>query len=111
MRELALAVGVVATLGSWYVAEVDSLATLVLFTAYLFAPWAFLAFGRLRLGHFARGAAVAGLALMAVGMYVSVAASDSSTAALGLVALPVYQGLAVAGVVGFGRWNARRTSS
>ncbi len=91
MKPLALVVGAVASLASWYFVDDADPFELLLFTVYLFSPYGFLAFKPTRLGNVARGAALLVLTVMTVGMYLSVATSESSTAAIGLVMLPLYQ--------------------
>lgn len=97
MRVLALVLGVAAVIASWYFAEEFAL-ELLIFSAYLFSPYALLAFGAQGLRPVARGVAIFLLAAMTVGMYEAIWTDDSSTAALGFVVLPVYQLLAIAAI-------------
>ncbi len=97
MRVVALVLGVSAVIAAWYFAEEFS-PELLVFSAYLFSPYALLAFGARGLGPSARGIAIALIAAMTVGMYEAIWTDDSSTAALGFVVLPVYQLLAIGAV-------------
>lgn len=91
MKQVALIFGVAAVIGALYlVGDADPLFALVL-GVYVFAPWAFLAFRARGLGSRARGVAVGLLATMTVCTYVVVATDDSSTGALALLFLPLYQ--------------------
>lgn len=94
--------GVSAVIASWYYVGELSLG-LLLFSAYLFAPWAMLAYGAGSLAPLARGVAVALIAAMTIAMYASIWTDDSSTAALGFLWLPVYQWLAIGAVIAFQR--------
>ena len=100
MRVLALVVGVAAVIASWYFAEEFAL-DLLIFSAYLFSPYALLAFGARGLGPVARAVAIFLIAAMTVGMYEEIWTDDSSTAALGFVVLPGYQLLAIAAIAVF----------
>ncbi len=100
MRSLALVLGVGAVIASWYFVDEFAVDLLILW-AYLFSPWALLAFGAGSLGSVARGVALFLVTAMTVGMYVTIARDDSSTAALGLLWLPLGQWLAIGVVVAF----------
>lgn len=98
MRVLALVCGVCAVVASWYFAE-ESSPELLILSAYLFFPYALLAFGARGLATAPRGIAISLIAAMTVGMYAAIGADDSSTAALGFGVLPLYQLLAIGAVV------------
>ena len=97
MRVLALVLGVSAVIASWYFADEFAL-ELLIFSAYLFSPYALLAFGASGLGPAARGIAIFLIAAITAGMYEAIWTDDSSTAALGFVVLPLYQLLAIGAV-------------
>ena len=110
VRQLALVVGVIAVMASWYSADEFS-PEFLLFDAYLVSPWALLAFGTRELDAAARGIALFVVTAMAVAMYVSIAADDSSTAALGLLWLPPARWLAIGAVLTYQRFVRRNAGA
>lgn len=92
--------GVGAVIASWYFADGLGLGLLI-FSVYLFVPWGVLAFRAGSLTPVGRGVALVLTMALTVGMYVSIWTSDSSTAALGFLWLPLYQGLAIGAVIAF----------
>jgi hypothetical protein len=105
MKSLALVLGVAAALAPSFLAEGFSLGLLV-FGVYLFSPWALLAFGASSLGTVARGVAVLVVTGLTVYMYGLIWTSDSSTAPLGFVWLPIYQWLAIGVIFALQRFTA-----
>ncbi len=98
-----------AVIASWYFADVLSLGLLG-FSVYLFVPWGVLAFRAGSLTPVGRGVALALTMALTVGMYVTIWTSDSSTAALGFLWLPLYQGLAIGAVIAFQRLRGRNAA-
>jgi hypothetical protein len=106
VRSLALVLGVGALIALLYF--VDELSPgLILAAAYIFTPWALLAFGVNSLGWLARGIAILGVTALSVWMYIVIWTSDSSTAALGFLVLPVYQWVAIGIVLVVSAWIPR----
>jgi len=109
VRSIALVLGVGAVIASWYFADGLSLGLLI-FSVYLFVPWGVLAFRAGSLTPVGRGVALVLTMALTVGMYVSIWTSDSSTAALGFLWLPLYQGLAIGAVIAFQRLRGRNAA-
>lgn len=101
MRQLALVFGVIAVMASWYAADEFSLIGVLVFSAYIFSPWAFLAFGAGSLRSPARGIAIFVVAAIAGAVYVSAFTHDPAWAALGLLWAPPAQWTAVGLALGF----------
>ena len=97
MKAAALVLGQVAVLATWLYAEFDI--GWLFFAAYLFVPWALLAFGFGSLGTWGRAVAIVLVSVMTVVMYEAIWTSDSSTAPLGFLWLPLYQLVAIGAVV------------
>lgn len=124
MRSIALALGVGAVIAFWSFlvwpqdapdgqggsfADGQSLGLLI-FSVYLFVPWGVLAFRARSLTPVGRGVAVVLTMALTVGMYVTIWTSDSSTAALGFLWLPLYQGLAIGAVIALQRLRGRNAA-
>jgi len=109
VRSIALVLGVGAVIASWVYAGGLGLGLLI-FSVYLFVPWGVLAFRAGSLTPVGRGVALVLTMALTVGMYVLIWTSDSSTAALGFLWLPLYQGLAIGAVIAFQRLRGRNAA-
>lgn len=107
LKSLALVLGVAAALAPLFLAEgAEGFSLGLIFGVYLFSPWALLAFGASSLGTVARGVAVLVVTGLTVYMYGSIWTSDSSTASLGFVWLPIYQWLAIGVIFALQRFTS-----
>jgi len=99
-----------AVIASWVYADGLGLGLGLLISVYLFVPWGVLAFRVGSLTPVGRGVALVLTMALTVGMYISIWTSDSSTAALGFLVLPLYQGLAIGAVIAFQRLRGRNAA-
>ncbi len=97
MRHAALVLGVAATIASWYLLDDVGVLELAPWSAYVISPWLVVARAATPLRPAARAAALAVPVAMSAVAYPRV--DDTSTAAIGVVLLPVYEWVAVGIVV------------